>query len=165
MAALASFAETGAAQADLDGASAAIRRYCGWRIWPRATEVLVVNGSGNCNLMLPTLKLNGVSAILERWQWDAEPLVVDPDSVEWSEAGWLRKLTPWTWRLRGVTVTVDHGYDEVPDLAALCVDLAARVSAGPAGIVRQSAGMRSVEYQRAMTAADHGVLDLYRRVD
>ena len=59
-------------------------------------------------------------------------------------------------------MNIDHGFDDVPDLASLCLDLAARVAAGPAGIVQMSAGMRSQTYARSLTDIDRATLDLYR---
>ena len=46
----------------LDAASAAVRRYCGWHIGPVAEETLVLDGPGGDLLVLPTLRLEAVTA-------------------------------------------------------------------------------------------------------
>lgn len=152
------------AQWDLDGVSAAIRLRAGWHIWPRVTEDITVNGSGGSTLMLPTMKLWDVLACTEQQRGSTDLTTVDVTTLEWADDGYLRRDGCWTRRLRGVTVTIDHGYDDVPDLASLCLDLAARVSAGPAGIVQMSAGMRAQTYARSLTDEDKFTIDAYRRV-
>lgn len=150
------------AEWDLAAASAAIRRQAGWHIWPILQEEMTVNGTGARELFLPTGRLVDVSACSHLYRGNTTPTEVAVGTLEWSAAGWLYNPYGWTNRLRGVVVTIEHGYDAVPDLAALCLDLAVRVNAGPAGIVRESAGMRSIEYARALTEQDHATIERYR---
>jgi hypothetical protein len=67
------------------------------------------------------------------------------DSVEWSAYGSLVLRTGWTRRKRGVRVTVEHGYEDAPDVAGIIVDIAARM-ASSAGVMSQSTGPFAVRY-------------------
>ena len=102
------------------GISAAIRAYCGWHIAPSITETVTLDGSGSYTLPLPTLHLTALSNVLN------DGVAVTP---EWSEAGFARLATTWreTWdegpswsgrgwttKLRGVTLTMTHGFNDCP---------------------------------------------------
>lgn len=145
-------------------ATAAIRNYCGWHIAPVVTEVLTVNGSGSTSLVLPTLRIADITSVEEDGQ------VLDADAYEWSADGWLRKHC-WTRRLRGVKVSLSHGYDDCPgEIEALIKSLAANsgvpvraasVTIGPfsaSGITEQ--GMAG---PIAIGAYEAGILNKYRR--
>lgn len=95
---------------------ALIRSYCGWHVAPVRTETLTVDGSGGTIQPLPTLHVVAVDAV--------ENDGVAVADVEWSESGFLRGR--WTSKLRGVTVTLTHGYVTWPAEIEAC---AARLAA------------------------------------
>lgn len=150
----------------LAAAEAAVRAYCGWHIAPQRTEDVVVNGNGSTVLPLPTMHLADVHTITEAGQ----PVVLD--AVQWSTAGYLFRTAPWTAALRGVTVNITHGYDEVPpEVQAVVLSVAARAAASPEGMVRQQVGSVSLSFAQSsanvsggVAVFDHeqAVLDRYR---
>lgn len=100
----------------LDAALAAARTYCGWHVTPLLTnQSITVDGPGSGTLMLPTLALASLIAVTE------DSVVLDVAELEWSARGLVRKLDGrfWTSRLRGVTVTVNHGVAAAPDFEAV----------------------------------------------
>lgn len=129
-------------------ASAVIRSECGWHVMPGVEETLTVDGSGTTALLLPTMHLTGVLALTERgygsyysgpggeYLWTTADLA----ALEWSADGYLRRWWPWTNRLRGVTVTIEHGHEYLEDVVGLAIDLAARAAASPAGEIRFQRG-------------------------
>ena len=86
------------------GVQALIRAYCGWHVAPVITETVTVDGPGKDVLCLPTLHLLDLVDVLN----DTTP--VQP---EWSQAGFARRVC-WTGKLRGITATLTHGYDDCP---------------------------------------------------
>jgi hypothetical protein len=113
----------------LDMVSGVVRAYCGWHVAPvREADEVTVDGSGTRQLALPTLHLLDVAAITE------DGATVDPAGVQFSEAGYLWRPECWTRALRGVTATIDHGYDPVPpEVVAVVLALAARLVNNPTG--------------------------------
>lgn len=127
----------------LEAASDLVRGYCGWHIAPRTTETVRLDGSGGHSMMLPTLELVDVEAVS-----DAD-VTIDPLDIQWSRDGFLRRAGCWTVRLRGVEVTMNHGFDPIPPgLVALVCTIAARAGASPAGIVREQVGPASLTYSQ-----------------
>jgi hypothetical protein len=165
-------------QAVLDAASAQIRRYCGWHIAPiHVDEVMVLDGPGGPDLMLPTLNLIGVIEAVERVTWTADATVIPATDLDWSRIGTIRKQGRghWTPRLRGLTVTATHGYEmtDVPDLTQLVLTSAARTLGNPYGVTQQAVGGVSISMPAGATAAGGGgviplegdqllALDVYR---
>lgn len=153
----------------LEQVSAAIRNYCGWHIAPLLEDqVLVEDGSGANVQMLPTLHIVEVTAVVDGGQ----VLDVSAD-LEWSEAGFLTRErgTCWTSKLRGVRVTLDHGYAETPPEVRGVVFDALERGTSPTGVVREQKGPFSVTYSQAgfnqaaganLLPAELGVLDRYR---
>jgi len=127
----------------LAGASAGLRRYCGWHIGPTRREELVVDGSGGKLLLLPTLHIVQVHLVTEHGH---EPL--PGDEVEWSQIGTIRSRTRWTERFRGIAVDLDHGYDlvEIPDVAQIVQQVVATALASPMGATREQAGALAVTW-------------------
>lgn len=125
----------------LEGASAGIRRYCGWHISPSKTETLTLDGSGGRLIQLPTLHVTAVVSVKE----DGE--VLDPDCYEWSATGELRRLHRW-WsnRYRSLEVQFTHGYNEVPDLKQIVLQVCAAAVASPMGATVERAGQVSVQW-------------------
>lgn len=127
----------------LGAASDMVRAECGWHIAPEIVETITVDGPGTRDLMLPTLHLVDVTAI------DNHGTTVDPLDAEWSRDGYLRSSGRWSTRLRGITATIEHGYETVPaGLVALVCTVAARAAASPAGVVREQVGSASVTYSQ-----------------
>lgn len=91
------------------GACAFIRAYCGWHIAPSAAEVLTVDGPGQRFLGLPSMRVTAVTSIVQ----DGTMLLENVD-YEWSASGYLNHRRCWTSKLRGVVVSLTHGYDACP---------------------------------------------------
>lgn len=145
-------------------AEAAVRGYCGWHIAPeRADDALAVDGSGAQVQPLPTLHLTGVAGVTEV-DADGVAQTVDLADVQWSEAGYLWRATPWTCRLRGLTATITHGYADVPpEVQAVVLDLAESMKGGLGGATRRQVGAVSVQYAtEQMTTLHRMVLDRYK---
>lgn len=130
----------------LEQASAAVRLYCGWHIAPSQVDTVTVDGSGATVQGLPTLHLTAVASITE------DDTAVDVTGIEWSAAGFLKRSTAWTCKLRGVTAQITHGYLEVPpEVREIVLTAAARGLATPAGgVVRDQEQVgdysRNVQY-------------------
>lgn len=128
------------APAILSAASAAVRKFCRWHIAPRITETITVTPNDGPVVFLPTLRLVGVSDVnMCGYHW------ADAD-LDWDEAGMLS--APYVWgqgrRFRGLTVTITHGFDDVDDVLAVVVAVAARQAITPTGVVREQAGSVSI---------------------
>lgn len=87
----------------------AIRGYCRWHIAPLAVDdVMVVDNSfGRRVLALPTRRVTAVGSVVDRDGADIE-------DFEWSQSGVLERAVGWPTGLRAVTVTLTHGFEEVP---------------------------------------------------
>lgn len=144
-------------------AEAEVRAYCGWHIAPSRSDTLVVDGSGAMVQALPTLRVTALTALSE------EGTAVDLAEVEWSEAGFLRRTTPFTARLRGVSVTVTHGYDAIPlDVQAVIDRLTTRGVQSSSSVYAQvgqvsyATGADGLPATATLTELDRAVLDRYR---
>ena len=127
-------------------ACAAVRDYCGWHIAPSITQTVTTRGNGQRDLLLPTMYLTDVSAATN----DGVPVTV----TEWDEVGVVRfpDWPAWSTTMRGVTVTITHGYDSCPEaLAGAIRSMAARGVTG-LGVTRSQVGQVSRQY--ASGAAD-----------
>lgn len=149
----------------LDAASALIRRYCGWHIAPVLVEDVVADGTGARITYLPTLHLLDVTALSETSSGGTVTQYIPPadlPQVQWSRDGFLRKTSPWTEVLQGITATIEHGYDlaAVPDLTALTCTMAARSMASPFGEKQQTVGSVTVALSSGATGTAGG-LSLY----
>lgn len=137
---------------NLEAAEAAVRSYCGWHIAPAVIEDVVLDGTGTRSLFLKTLRLRNVLAA------EVSGVLVDPLSLEWSEAGFLRAPGIFPDRLRSVKLTIEHGFDSVPDVAQIVRDIAARADAAPGGVVREQAGAVSITNSLTATGVSGGVV-------
>ncbi len=140
-------------QADrMDAASAEIRRWCGWHIAPVLTQTFTVDGAGSL-VCLPTLRLVDVVAVSQ------DGVATDLTTLEWSHDGYIKGLS--STKLRGVQVTIQHGFESVPDLEQVIRDLASR--AQPAGVKSRTNGQMSVTYEvPGLMQHERGQLALYR---
>ena len=143
----------------LNGASAAIRKYCRWHIAPVLEESLTVDGSGADVLNLPTARLLSLVEVTN----DARPVPVA--ELDASPAGMIsRRGGCWSSRFSGVTARVRHGYDlaAVPDVAQIVVQVVTNALSSPMGVTREQAGAISVTW--SMTAPNvAGGLSLLER--
>jgi len=150
----------------IDGATAAIRRYCGWHVAPVVAESVTLDGPGGHLLSFPTLRLESITALSECGK------VADVADLEWSELGNVRKRRGcWTDRFRGITATIEHGFESVPDVAQIVQQVVANAVSSPLGATSESAGALSVSWATtapgvsgglSLLARDFAVLDMYR---
>lgn len=136
----------------LAGASEAIRRYCGWHVFPVVTDDVVLDGPGGSLLVLPTLHVTEITALSNG------DTVEDVAELEWSARGMVRKRCGfWTDRFRGVAVTFTHGYEDVPDLKQIVQQVVANALASPMGATREQAGQTSVSWATTAPGVSGGL--------
>lgn len=140
------------AEQNLAAAEAVVRAYCGWHIAPVITEDMVLDGTGGRSLFIRSLRVVDITAA------EVDGVVVDPATLEWSAAGFIRAPGIWVDKLRAVRMTVTHGFDAVPDVAQIIRDIAARASASPGGVVREQIGARSVSLSMTAPGVSGGVV-------
>lgn len=161
----------------LAAASAAVRGYCRWHIYPEVTETLVLDGMGGGVLLLPTLRLSAITALSETQRGqDQTPVSLTPASdLEWSAAGmvWRHDGRCWTRRARGISITITHGYDEIPaEITSIVLDVAKRGLSNPNRLSAITVGSRSEQYAGSNSSRGPGglfldemsKLDPYRRM-
>lgn len=123
-------------------AQATIRRYCGWHVAPVIEETLHVTGRGGHVLLIPSKRIISVSKVV----CDGTDLT---DEVDWDEGGIMRidHGAAWPDRLRGVEVTLTHGWapEEAPDVLMLRETIARRARSQP-GVSSQSVDGASASY-------------------
>lgn len=122
-------------------AQSAIRRYCGWHVAPSIEETIHVTSTGGTTLLLPSKHITDVSSVT----CDEHDLT---EQVEWDAGGVMRLHSGrWTDRLRGVKITMTHGYDpeEVPEVIMLMETIARRARTQP-GVSSQSVNGASASY-------------------
>lgn len=145
-------------------AEAEVVGYCGWHIAPSRTDELVIDSNGADVLMLPTLRM---TALVEL---SVDDELVDLTTVEWSEAGFIRRDAAWPTKLRGVSVEFTHGYDTMPlDVTAVIDRLTARAldaqsmgSLVQVGQVRVATDSEGVPFGAQLTELDRHVLNRYK---
>lgn len=144
------YPEINTPDSDRGAASAVVRAYCGWHVTPSIQETLVLDGSGNNRLMLPTKHLTDVHSVFVNG--------VECSTYSWSADGWLTYYGGhFPEGDRAVTVTITHGYDYAPNVAKVVDKLVQRAAMSPAGnITQQRAGTQAVSYATANgeTASD-----------
>lgn len=127
--------------AALDAGSAAIRRYCGWHIWPVLDNVeITLDGPGGRSFELPTMFLDHVTSITE------DGVLLDPTFWKASALGSVWRLDSflWTRNYGGLDVVFTHGYPDVPDIQQLLLTMVVRALISPSGAIRESAGGETV---------------------
>lgn len=152
------------AEEQLDAALAAVRRYCGWHVFPERAETILVDGPGGDLLHVPSLRVVDVESVRERSGDDWQTV-----EVSWSAAGMLRKRSGrFTGEFRGVEVTLTHGFDQAPDVVKIVADVAFRELSNPHRRTSLRVGERQESF--GLTAGsggglfgtELGVLDQYR---
>lgn len=134
-----SFPEAGSPR---EAAANVVRRYCGWHIAPSVTEDIVLDGNGGRRLSLPSLAVRSVESVTVGGQ------VLTSEQYTFSRDGWLTlyggSFPPVD---QVVKVRMTHGFEYVPEVAAVIDALVQRASMSPAGnVVNQRAGTQSVTF-------------------
>lgn len=132
------------AQLVLDGATEAIRRYCGWNIAPAESVTATLDGGGR-ELYLPSLKVNSITSLT------ADGVAQQVTDFEWSRiSGNLRHkggcgYFPERWG--GYVVVFNSGYEAVPaDLKQIVLQVSAMALSSPTGATREQAGQVSMQW-------------------
>lgn len=116
-------------------ASARVRSYCRWHVFPSLTETLTLDGPGQPFVMLPSMYVTDVASVTE------DGVLVDASLYEWSQTGQLWRAGRWTGHFRGLAVEFTHGYDVVPDAVRdVVIAVAKRLPVGMSGVTQESAG-------------------------
>lgn len=145
--------QSGDAQMSLDAAVSLIQGYCGWHIAPSRDDDVVIDGSGVWFQSLPTLRLTAITDVTN----DGSP--VEATDFEWSEDGYMIKRTRWTYKPRGITATITHGYDELPgELSAAALVIATLAQTPASAAKSQTAGPYSIQLA---TRSDGSAVGIY----
>jgi hypothetical protein len=147
------------------GASAGVRRWCGWHIAPVLEETLTGDGPAGRLLLLPTGRLLAVLEAVDAGT------VLDVAGVDFSRSGMVELPRAsgswWSGRLGAVSVRVRHGFDlaDVPDVAQIVKQLTANALASPMGATREQAGTVSVAWATTAPGVSGGLSLLQRDMD
>lgn len=144
--------ETDPYQRRLVAAENRVRRYCGWHIAPVVEQTIVLDGSGSVALFVPTLKLRSVTAC------KVNGVDIDPTTLEWSEDGFLRRACGWPDRLRSVELTIEHGFEEAPEVAELIMEIAERAGTAVGGRTREQVGAVSISNALVAPGVSGGIV-------
>lgn len=145
-----------------------LRRYCGWHVADAIDEEMVLDGKGSRHMWLPTLQVNDITSVT-----NAGDEVDLTDDLDWSATGYLElRCGTWTQRPRQVVVTLNHGYEDIPDeLIEVIVSIASRAMSSPSGAIRSTTGPFSAEWSAvapgvagglALLQHERAVLDSYK---
>lgn len=154
-------------------AEAEVRAFCGWHIAPELSEVLILDGSGSRTLLLPSLRVSAITEVVD------DGTVLDPSSYEWSASGVLRRTGAarpslstwgprWSSALRGVQVSLTHGFPEMPlDVKTIVERLATRAVEGASvlaqvGQVSYAVGEDGLPATATLSTMDRAVLARYK---
>lgn len=141
----------------LEGASAAVRRLCGWHIYPVVTETVRLDGPGGRELALPTLNLTALGAVVER------DVTVDATTLEWSRLGNVRRTAGcWSESYGALSVTMTHGFEDVPDVEQIVAQVVAAALSSPMGATREQAGSLAVTWATTAPGVSGGLSLLER---
>lgn len=136
----------------LTAANQAIRTECGWHVAPIITESLVLDGTGDTALLVPSKRVRNIISATS----DGRDVT---DQVKFSRrAGVLTLASGWSCDVGSIELTIEHGYEveEVADVASLIVTLTKRAASSGA-IVQQSVGGASVKLAVGREGASLGV--------
>ena len=123
---------------ELDAATEAIRRYCGWHNAALETVRYRRVRSHPEQVWLPAMQIDEITeATIDGETIDPETIEVDPDT------GWTSLCA------RRVDIKFKAGFNPVPaDLVTLTLELAAAALGSPLGISREQTGGVSVTFTR-----------------
>lgn len=136
----------------LRAASDEVRRFCGWHLSPIITtnaDKIEIGQRGI--IMLPSRRVTEVLEVAVKMYTEEAPVVVDPDTYEWHEEGWLQPFnyTSWPYNSTGggysygygpaylpvyqagsAKVVFKHGWDVLPDdIKSVVMELATQAAA------------------------------------
>ena len=147
----------------LAGASAAIRRYCGWHVAPAIRDEYVLDYEGGPLVTLPTMRLLAVDA------FSARNNDLDVDKLKWSQNGEIALSSPGRgMRLgegfRAIRATIVHGFDldMVADLKQIVQQVVGNAISSPLGATREQAGQVSIQWSTTAPGVSGGVSLLER---
>ncbi|MEE6280151.1 hypothetical protein [Georgenia sp. MJ170] len=148
----------------LAGASAGVRRWCGWHIAPVLEQTLVVDDArGAMRVLLDTMRLRDVLEV------DNAGQMIGPDRLDWSASGALelRHGGRFTDRLGRLRVRVQHGFHphEAGDAAQVVLQAAALALSSPMGATREQAGQVAVSWATTAPGVSGGLTLLERDQD
>lgn len=137
----------------IDGVVETVRRLCGWHVFPRRTETITVDSTGDYLLFLPTKHLVDIVDI------KVNNKVMDAAEVQWSGDGVLQGRFPPGFR--NVTVTITHGYDSAPDLVNVILQMCKRTAEAHGSL---QVGGISVGASQGITpqSSEWRIIDLYK---
>lgn len=141
----------------LDGATQAIRNYCGWNIAPAEDVTVTLDGGGEV-LYLPSLRVNSIASVTV----NGSPLA----DYEWSRrTGNLRRpghrAFPEVWG--GIQVAFNSGYSVVPaDLKQIVLQVSTLALSSPTGATREQAGQVSMSWATTAPGVSGGLTLLDR---
>lgn len=141
----------------LAAVSSSIRNHCGWHISPvKLADEIILDGPGGRLLQLPTLKIVSLTAVEE----DGTALDVTKIDIS-SRTGQIERTEGfWTRRYGKIKVTMDHGYEQTPDIKQVVLDIVARGLASPMGATREQAGSLSVNWGMVQPGVSGGIVPL-----
>lgn len=156
-------------QDDLDIIAGDIRAYCGWHIAPKVTETITLDSDGQDAIVLPTLKLQDVTAVR---YWNGSEMA--PLSGWDARTGWSSQRCSifhpggFPKGRRALEVDIVHGYDSVPpELAKGITKLV--TGPGPEDVASESLPGHAVTFRGSTTAtataavlASSGALSRYK---
>lgn len=136
-------ASTSGLQGRIDGVVSALRKRCGWHVFPERQDTIRVDGPGGWVLSLPTLRLVDLVDLRERG------IALGSDEIQWSEIGLVKRNgpRPWTTDYRGIEVSIVHGFDDCADLIDSILTIAGRGGIRPLGETSIRVGERQTNYQ------------------
>lgn len=149
----------------IDGVLGAVRRWCGWHVFPVREDEVILDGPGTRSAQLPTLRLTKVSSVILNGG------VLSDKEFSWSRRGWLTRASGvWPEDDQALTVTMTHGFNNAPDLRRIVCATVANLATNPAGLTSLSVGDRSEAYGPRGSAlstlgvlgTDIDILSLYR---
>jgi hypothetical protein len=146
-------------QTILDGATKAIRNFCGWNIAP-AEDVSVTLDGGGSVLYLPSLQVNGIASVA------VNGATVDPSAYQWSrQTGNVRLTTAPSWPdvWGGIEVIFNSGFADVPaDLKQIVLQVSAMALSSPTGATREQAGAVAMAWATTAPGVSGGLTLLDR---
>lgn len=150
-------------------ATARIREYCRWHIYPSITDTRTVLGDGGRTLILPTLLLTGLGPVVVN-TWDPTSsaftdVTLDAGVLGFETAGIVtRRDAEWPVDPGTIAITYTHGYATLPEgIRSVVVSVANRLPRQMSGATLQSAGGVSMRYENVpFTLDEQVVLDAYR---
>lgn len=152
------------AQVALTGALAAVRRYCGWHVSPVRATTVDLDGPGSQLLVLPTLRLVGLTSVIENGT-----LLNLGVEVYASARGLVRKRNGayWSANYGAITVEMTHGFDDAADFNAAVLSFADRssligVGGRPTVVGPFQYGTEAMAGGSAFSAVERALLDHYR---